>query len=268
MPANQNHNQSHQYQEHLGAFAQTPKQATPTSFSDPPIPTAQDNIELTTPAGTLDVLRDPESDIRAWLSYVKHQYTPPGGTDVLLLYPCAASKPMCDSNSYQALSQTLSRYSRAEQERIHVVTVSEPMGLIPFELQDGETWLYDCPGLFQWWCQENDTEWNEPAQQQCLQILSEHISGFLERAVSNDWYDEHLTCVRHMTATGNTSIDQTHRQMLESAEAISGTSLNWLPTEETLTAFSETEEHAWQMQGVAYEPVQTELDAHLSAALE
>lgn len=270
MPANQNESQPYQYQEHLGAFGQTdsPNHTAEQTFSSPPIPANQDSIELHTPLETLEVLRDKTSDIRTWLSYIKHHYTPPDQTDVLLLYPCASQKPMAESNSYQALSRTLSAFSHDDQRRIHVVTVSEPMGLIPFELQDGETWLYDTPGLFRWWCQENGTEWNEQAQQQCLRILGEHIAGFLDRAAENDWYDAHLTCVRHMTVNGNTSIDQTHRQMLETAEAITGVELTWLPTEETLTALTGTDEHAWQMQGVAYEPVQTELAAYLTDALD
>lgn len=263
--------QPYQHQEALTAFTETENtQSTPDSFPAPPIPPNQEDIELRTPVETLDVLRDPTSDIRSWLSYIKNQYTPPDHTDILLLYPCASQKPIPESNTYQALAKTLSKYGPGDQQRIHVVTISEPMGLIPYEFQTGhgDVWMYDNPGLFQWWCQENGTKWNRGAQQQCLQILGEHIAGFLDRALDNEWYDTHIACLRRMSANGNTSIDQTHRQMLETAEAITGIHIDWLPTEETLRALSDKQEHGWQMQGVAYEPVQSELSAALRKAIE
>ncbi len=259
---------THQYQEHLGAFGETTPTQPVTRFEEPPIPPNQDNLELLNPIDTLDLLRDPESDVRQWLSFIKNQYTPPAHTDVLLLYPCAAEKPMPESKTYHALSKTLSQYPEEQQRRVHVVTVSEPMGLIPYEFQDGETWLYDNPGLFEWWVKNNDETWNTQSQQQCLRILGEHIAGFLNRAIENEWYDTHIACVRHMTAKANESSDQTHRQMLETAEAITNSDLTWLPTEEVVTALvEEVGTMAWQMMGVSHDAIQTELATHLDDAL-
>lgn len=266
MPSN---NDTHQYQEHLGAFDESTGTQSPTAaFESPPIPPNQDEMELLNPIDTLDVLRDPESNVRQWLSYIEQQYTPPEHTDVLLLYPCAAQKPMPESKTYHALSKTLAQYTEEQQRRIHVVTVSEPMGLIPYEFQDGETWLYDNPGLFEWWVKNNEETWDKQSQQQCLRILGEHIAGFLDRALENDWYGSHIACVRHMTAKANESGDQTHRQMLETAEAITDIDLTWLPTEDVvLTLVEEVGTMAWQMQGVAHDAIQTELADHLDAAL-
>jgi hypothetical protein len=265
-------NISHQYQEHLGSFSKAPTQQPQATFDDPPIPPNQDDIELVTPEATLNVLRDPDSDIRQWLAYIEQQYTPPEHTDTLLLYPCASEKPMCDSRTYQSLSKTLSQYTEEQQRHIHVVTVSEPMGLIPFELQDGESFLYDNPGLFGWWVKkESDHDWNKHAQEQCLQILGDHIAGFLQRAIEQEWYDTRIACVRHVTAYGNQSGDQTHRQMLRHAEQTTDAPLDlqWLPQEDTVLALTdEVGPMAWQMTGVAHEAVQTELAETLSETLQ
>lgn len=265
-------NNSHQYQEHLGSFSTSPPQQPEATFDDPPIPEDQDEMELLSPEQTLDVLRDPNSDVRQWLAYIEQQYAPPEHTDTLLLYPCASEKPMCESRTYQALSETLAQYTKEQQRRIHVVTVSEPMGLIPYELQDGESFLYDNPGLFGWYVKkETDNDWNKPAQQQCLQILGDHIAGFLQRAVENNWYENRIACVRHLSAYGNTSGDQTHRKMLRHAESATSADLDltWLPEEETVLALTDSVgPMAWQFTGVSHSAIQTELAEYLTRALD
>lgn len=264
-------NSTHEYQERLGEFSPDQPVSPPVQFDTPPIPTEQDKLELLNPIETLDVLRDPGSEVRQWLSFIRDQYTPPEHVDVLLLYPCAAEKPMPDSKTYRALASTLTQFSPEEQRRIHVVTVSEPMGLIPFEYQDASDpkWLYDNPGLFEWWVKNNDERWDTQAQQQCLRILSEHIAGFVERAVSNDWYSAEIACVRHMTAQLNESSDQTHRQMLERCESMTGHEFSWLPTEDVVDALvTGTGQMAWQMMGVSHDAIQTELASALETALQ
>lgn len=263
---------SYQYQDQLGSFTNTTTQPSQRQFDSPPIPSNQGDINLLNPEETLNELREPNGEIPAWLNYIKHQYTPPDDVDTLLLYPCAAQKPMPVSMTYRALSKTLDRYTYEEKSRIHTVTVSEPMGLIPMEFQDQQgnnpTWIYDTPGLFRWWCKDNNTGWNKQAQQMCLQILGKHIAGFIDRAIENDWYNAKIACVRHLTPSGGTTIDQTHRQMLEIVESITGVDLTWVPSEKTIKALSDKQEHAYTMQGVAYDPIQTELSKELTTALE
>lgn len=269
MPTDQD---TYQLQGTLGSFSDSTPNPTKCSFESPPIPSDQDEIELLSPRETLAALRDQEGDISSWLRYVKQQYTPPEEKDVLLLYPCAATKPMPDSRTYASLWNTLDRYAHEDRRRIHIVTVSEPMALIPLEYQsqDGSnpTWLYDTPGLFRWWCKDNNTKWDKQAQQMSLQILGKHIGGFLERAEEQGWYETKIACVRHLTPSGGTSIDQTHRQMLEVAEGVSGVDLEWLPSADTIEALTEKQKHAYTMQGVSYDPVQTELSALLTKALD
>lgn len=265
MPSNSNH----ELQGRLEEFSESPPTSpTHDTFNSPPIPPNQDELELLNPIDTLDALRNETGDIRAWLTYIRDQYIPPEEKSILLLYPCASKKPMPDSKTYDALSTTLSQFSDADSQRIHVVTVSEPMALIPLEFQDGDRFLYDNPGLFEWWVKENDHQWDKQAQQQCLRILGEHIAGFLERAIENDWYEEYIACVRHITAYGNHSGDQTHRQMLETAEALTGHELQWLPSEETVQTLTDAVgPMGWQMNGVAHDVAQTELADALSDAL-
>jgi hypothetical protein len=252
----------------LGTFDNTSSPAPATSFDSPPIPSDQESLELRNPIETLDLLNNPTSEVREWLSFIQHQYQPPSERDVLLLYPCAGEKPMCNSDTYQALWKTLDRYSESTRRRIHVVTVSEPMGLIPFEFQNGE-FVYDCPGLFGWWCKEHDEPWDTTAQERCLTILGDAIGGFLSRATSNGWYDTTIACVRHVTAKGNLGSDQTHRRMLERAESLSDSSLMWLPPTEVVTTLTdEVNVMAWQMSGVSHPAIQSVLADHLDAALD
>jgi archaeosine synthase len=237
-------------------------------FQNPPIPSNQEEMELLTPEETLELLKNESSEVSQWLKYIKSQYKPPEHVDILLLAPCASEKPMPESRTYEAIAETLDRYPEQQKNRIHLVTVSEPMGLIPYEFQDCDTWLYDCPALFKWWCKENDKEWNDNAQDTALRILGEHIAGFLDRSQRESWYDQHIACVRHLTSHGNTSQDQTHRRMLERAQAISGASLDWYPTEETIKTLTENVgKMAWQMMGISHPHPQAELASVLDNAL-
>lgn len=244
------------YQQSLGE-PNTPSDAVTGPFEDP-VPKSQSDLELDSPQKTKEAMADEDTGIPQWLWYIENQYTPPEGKHILLLYPCAGQKPMKTSNTYKALSRTLQQLPPAQRNHVHVLTVSEPMALVPDEYHERE-FTYDCPGLFKWYCSEHDTDWNETIQQQCLHKLGKTIAGFLERATNNNWYEEVIACVRHRSLNGNQSISQTHRQMLETAESITGISLDWYPTDKLLDSIPEEDSYPYRMQGVAYDPVQQEL---------
>ena len=50
-----------------------------------------------------DVLKALTSNgpVRRWLEFVAHEYEPPDGKEVLLLYPCSAVKPYSQSRLYR-----------------------------------------------------------------------------------------------------------------------------------------------------------------------
>lgn len=242
----------------------THQRATISSPDSTVVPERQDTMELLTPVDTLNAVKGP-SQVSEWLDFISNTYVPPSEKSVLLLYPCASHKPMVDSKTYAALWDTLDQLSADEREQVHVVTVSEPMGLIPWEYQDGETWLYDCPGLFKWWVKDNDLAWDKDAQQQSLSVLGSVIGAYLSRAGTQDWYDDVLACVRHRTATGNTTINQTHRQMIETATELPAVDVTWLPSDEMVeTLVEERSAYAWQMNGVSHSLVQNELLHYLT----
>lgn len=251
-----------------GAGTETPE--TDTSRIDaPPVPDDQDDIDLRTPTETLTAMRR-DSRIRQWLAYVDELYEPPAEKDILLLYPCASTKPFCEAPSYKALERTLDEFDDEERDRVHVVTVSEPFALIPYEFQDGLTWTYDCPGLFEWWCSTNDEPFCARTQRQALQHLGNKIGGFLRRATNEGWYEEHVAFIRSYTGELNTSSDQTHRRMLEVAVDGSDAMVDVQPSKAVLGGLvaDSDGQMAWQMQGVAHTEIQDALQERLADALK
>lgn len=235
----------------------------------PPVPEDQDDIDLRTPTEVLTAMRRDER-IRDWLAYVEHQYEPPAEKDILLLYPCASTKPFCEARSYKALEQTLAKFDPDARERIHVITVSEPFGLIPYEFQDGLTWTYDCPGLFEWWCSTNDHPFCSRTQRQALHHLGDKIGGFLQRATDGEWYEKHIAFIRSYTGELNTSSDQTHRRMLDVAVDSSDAMVDIQPSKAVLgdLVADSDGQMAWQMQGVAHTEMQDALKRRLDEALD
>lgn len=59
-------------------------------------------------------------------------YNPPKGRDVLLLLPCAKSKPYRNSPFHRTVRASLGRL----ESRIHFCTISETVGIVPAELED------------------------------------------------------------------------------------------------------------------------------------
>src|SRR2546425_30016 len=89
-------------------------------------------------------------EVTRWLSFIQKNYKPPS-RDLLLIYPCSTEKPYSRSRSYKQLYKTLNSLGQ-DRARIHLVTISEPFGLVPEEFYSAWSNWYDCPGLFEWWC--------------------------------------------------------------------------------------------------------------------
>ncbi|MHB1931716.1 MAG: DUF5591 domain-containing protein [Thermoplasmata archaeon] len=80
---------------------------------------------------------------------LKDRYRPPPSKELLLLVPCSRTKPYRLSPSHRRLAAALEGVPPAE--RIHWVSVSSPIGLVPAELEDiYPARHYDIPVTGEW----------------------------------------------------------------------------------------------------------------------
>lgn len=84
------------------------------------------------------------------------RYRPPPSKTVLLLVPCSKTKPYRRSRSHRRFWGAFEGLSRLE--RVHVVSVSSPIGLVPRELEDlPPARHYDIPVTGEW--EESEREY-------------------------------------------------------------------------------------------------------------
>jgi archaeosine synthase len=82
-------------------------------------------------------------------SRLKERYRPPPSKEILLLVPCSRTKPYRLSPSHRRLAAAMEGVQPAE--RIHWVSVSSPIGLVPAELEDVyPARHYDIPVTGEW----------------------------------------------------------------------------------------------------------------------
>lgn len=92
-------------------------------------------------------LRRPE--MRRFRDRLIERYRPPPSKEVLLLVPCSRTKPYRLSRTHRRFA--LAWEGMAHVERLHVVSVSSPIGLVPRELQDVyPARHYDIPVTGEW----------------------------------------------------------------------------------------------------------------------
>jgi len=77
------------------------------------------------------------------------RYTPPPSKRILLLVPCSRTKPYRNSRSHRRFAAALEGVAAAE--RIHTVSVTSPLGLVPRDLEDVyPARHYDIPVTGEW----------------------------------------------------------------------------------------------------------------------
>jgi len=196
--------------------------------------------------------------VRLWLRFVSNHYLP-RSHDILLIYPCSADKPYVRSRSYKQLYKTLSRFGESRR-RIHVVTISEPFGLVPEEFYSTSTrwhdWKddwYDCPGLFEWWCRRYKRPYSEEEADQCIEILAQSVALFLRKVKSKRRYKKIVAFVRTYSSTLKETRDQTHRRIIERAAAIARVNVELLPDQKVISNIvRKSGRFAWDMYGVSH----------------
>ena len=178
----------------------------------------KEKIKLLNPDDVRKALKK-NSKIIKWLKFISNHYNPPHKR-VLLIYPCTATKPYEKSRSYKALFRTLS-FLNEKRNDIHLMTISEPFGLIPEEFYE-KGWDYDCPGLFEWWCNKNGKPFSKEALNESIDILSQYVARFLEKAHKRRCYSKIIAFVRTYSSQLKRKDDHTHRRIIEKASQISG----------------------------------------------
>lgn len=208
------------------------------------------NLCFYSPAEVLNGLTQ-DGEISRWLSYIENHYCPPS-RDLLLIYPCSTEKPYHKSRSYRQLYKTLSQLGE-DRARIHLITISEPFGLVPEEFYS--TWRnwYDCPGLFEWWCGKYGLPYSEKDANRCIEILANCVAKFLLKTEKTRSYSRMLAFVRTYSSSLRLTNDHTHRRILEKAVDITSADLEILPNQGLVKRIvREKGRLAWDMYGVSH----------------
>jgi archaeosine synthase len=88
-------------------------------------------------------------EVRRFRARFLERYCPPAGKQVLLLVPCSKTKPYRSSRSHRRIARALEGLE--PHERLHVVSVTSPLALVPRELEDlPPARQYDIPVTGEW----------------------------------------------------------------------------------------------------------------------
>jgi archaeosine synthase len=87
--------------------------------------------------------------VRRYRARFHERYQPPPSKRILLLVPCSKTKPYRNSRSHRRIAGALEGLTALE--RIHVVSVTSPLGIVPRELEDlPPAKHYDIPVTGDW----------------------------------------------------------------------------------------------------------------------
>lgn len=211
--------------------------------------------------------------IKTWFKIIGNHYYPDPSKKILLLYPCSTTKPFWKSRSYKALFRTLDELSEY-RKYIHLVTISEPFGLVPEDFYgrkgEGYNWSdewYDVPGLFEWWVRRNGLPYEEEYLDKSIEIIAEDVAQYLTK--TRDIYKERIAFVRSYSSSLERKKDHTHRRIVELASEISGVKVKILPSRYLVKKIVEKYgRFAWDMYGVAHPEAQQYLKTHLKESIK
>jgi len=212
-------------------------------------------------------------EVKRWLEFISNHYVPPK-VKICLIYPCSAIKPYYESRSYKRLYNTLSKLGDARKQ-IHVLTISEPFGLVPEEFyrkntewHDWENSWYDCPGLFEWWCRRHKQPYSKDYLEKCIKILATYISKFLIRAKARKSYSKIIAFIRTFSSQLKVKEDHTHRRIVELASKIAKVQVDLLPPKQLVKEIVlKRGRLAWDLYGVSHPMAQEYLLRYLLKVL-
>lgn len=190
------------------------------------------------------------SDIKKWHQFMSQKYNPKK-KDYLLIFPCSTVKPYNKSRSYQQLFQHLDKLN-GKRHKVQLMTISEPFGLVPEEYYPKFKW-YDCPGLFEWWCNTHDQDFDKEYLEKSMEIIAGNIGRTLRRAKRKRRYKKIIAFVRTYSSSLKEKIDHTHKRMLEIASEMYNLNIEILPTKNQVKNLVKTRgSFAWDMYGAAH----------------
>jgi archaeosine synthase alpha-subunit len=153
------------------------------------------------------------------------RYRPPPSKRVLFLLPCSRTKPYRNSPSHRRMARALE--ALRSRERIHWVSVSSPLGLVPRELEDVfPARNYDIPVTGEW--SEGERSWVVDALDHLL------AAGQYQRIVAHLDPEEYAFLYDRLAAAGTTRWTLLNHQTttaaaLESLHAALGEALATVP---------------------------------------
>lgn len=204
--------------------------------------------------GGIELLRN--KDVLDFYHYVLDEYHIPRGKKIALFLPCTATKPYSKSQTHKKIKAVIYNSGNSHPNIIHELIVSEPLGIVPRDLEDKypaahydmvlDTWFpaSKLPELRKkgW---GNDISKARDAQKfstkpknKLISILSERVAEFLEKT-SKD-YQYRIGFVR-----------STHKEILKNASALSGIDIEFIITQEfTQKVINDKGVFYWVMNGM------------------
>ncbi len=74
--------------------------------------------------------------VLAFSRWVAENYIPPEGADCALFLPCSAQKPYSASRTHRAVAREIERLPQKRARQVHILTLSEPLGIVPHEMEN------------------------------------------------------------------------------------------------------------------------------------
>ena len=208
-----------------------------------------DKIILKNPNEVYDALKNDDT-IKSWLKFISKKYIPPESR-ISLFYPCTTIKPFAKSQSYRQLFKTFAKIP-GHSELIHVYTISEPFGIIPFEL-GSKVPSYDCPGLFEWWCKQNGEPFDKEYQDKSIEILAKYTSKLLNKLHNSS----KIALVRTYSSSLERRHDHTHFRILKRASELASEQITFIPNKQIVKKIIQNRgRYAWDRYGPAHPIVQ------------
>jgi len=166
------------------------------------------------------------------------------------------------------LFKTLSALSEKRND-VHLVTISEPFGLIPEEFYGKTEELYDCPGLFRWFCLQHYERFDVEYLEKSIEILAEHVAHFFTKASDRRRYSKIIAFVRTYSSGLRKRDDHTHRRIVELAARKSKVKVKILPKKRMVqNIVMKRGRYAWDRYGVGHPLAQEYLFKYLQDAID
>lgn len=133
---------------------------------------------------------------------------------------------------------------------------------------DWENSWYDCPGLFQWWCDRNNQPYSQDFLDKSIELLAGYLAKFFKKARDERYYEKIIAFVRTYSSNLEKKKDHTHRRILEIAAEIANVNIEILPPPSVVVNIVKKKgRFAWDMYGVAHPMAQQYLLKRLKAVL-